>query len=91
MSELNDYMIEEDTVSYVSMMICCEEGKSAELQDYLITNYPASNYTSREFVKVWKSQHNTGYWKSLGIIAFCSLAVGVPAEFFMITVYRKKK
>ena len=91
MSELNDYMIEEDTVSYVSMMICCEEGKSAELQDYLITNYPASNYTSREFVKVWKSQHNKGYWKSLGIIAFCSLAVGVPAEFFMITVYRKKK
>ena len=91
MAELNDYLVENDAVSHVSMMICCEEGKSIELQDYLITNFPASNYQSREFTKVWKSQYNKGFWKSVGIVTLCSLAVAVPAEFVMIRTYRKKK
>ena len=91
MDELNDYIAAEDAVSYVSMMICCEDDKSAELQDYLITNYPASNYSSREFVRVWKAQHNKGFWKSVGIIALCTLVVAVPSEIIMIRVSRKKK
>ena len=69
--ELNEYLIEDDAVSYIQMLIT-SDGDSAELQQRLMRTYPASNYISAEFAEGWKSEHN----RQLGLrILFVAIAI----------------
>ena len=69
--ELNEYLIEDDAVSYIQMLIT-SDGDPADLQQRLMRTYPASNYISAEFADGWKSEHN----RQLGLrILFAAIAI----------------
>ena len=71
MQELNEYLIEDDAVSYIQLLITTN-GDPAELQQRLMRTYPASNYISAEFAENWKSEHN----RQLGLrILFAAIAI----------------
>ena len=89
LTRLNLYCLREDAVSHVNMMIVCDEDKSVEIQDYLISTYPASNYSSREFARVFKSSYNAEIWKE--ILVFALLDLGITAVVVTPMLIKAKK
>ncbi|MBP5261024.1 MAG: hypothetical protein J6Z43_02710 [Clostridiales bacterium] len=84
------FCLREEVTSNVRMMIICDPDKSVQIQDYLITTYPASNYQSREFSRVFKASMNSAYWKSVGKFALADIIIAAVVVVPML-VYAKKK
>ncbi|SCW30790.1 hypothetical protein SAMN02910456_00443 [Ruminococcaceae bacterium YRB3002] len=91
MERLNRYLVDEDAISEVNMMIVCDEEKSASVQRSLVNLYPASNYTSADFVKVWKDNYNKVFWKDQITFMAVVLAVTAVGEIVLFVVSRRKK
>ena len=57
--KLSNYLVEEDAISDVSMLITTKNKSDAgNLQMNLMYYYPASNYSSAEFSKAWAESYN---------------------------------
>lgn len=86
--ELNDYLIEDDAVSYIQLLITTN-GDPADLQQRLMRTYPASNYISAEFADGWKSEHNRQLRQRILIAAIAIVIVTIGLE-VLFGVLRKK-
>ena len=82
MERLNDYLVEDDAISDVNMLITTSGSleDTAALQDKLMEKYPGSNYLSNEFVKVFRNAMNKDYWISVIVFALIVIAVTIVIE-----------
>ena len=89
MTELNRYLAENDASSDVSMLITTRSKPDASnLQMKLMYEFPASNYDSAYYSKVWKESYN----KEVGMkIAIPSVCLAVSLICFEILLARLKK
>jgi hypothetical protein len=89
MTELNAYLIENDASSDISMLITTRSKPDASnLQMKLMYEFPASNYDSAHYSKVWKESYN----KEVGMkIALPSVCFAVFLICFEILFARLKK
>ena len=80
-SRLNNYLEKEDAISHVEMLITTGSRPDAiNYQIELMTRYPASNYSSAEFVSVWKSDHNRRLRNEILIAAAVVMVIFFPLE-----------
>ena len=91
--ELDDYLVKEDAISDVSMLITTKNKSDAgNLQMNLMYYYPASNYCSAEFSKVWVESYNNeikGRILIAGLITVIPL-IGVEVLLGVLRKPRKK-
>ena len=94
LEKLNRYIEENDAISDVSMLITTKNGPdAANLQMKLMYYYPASNYCSAEFSKVWVESYNgeiKGRLLVAGLITAVPL-VGIEVLFGILRKPRKKE
>ena len=94
LEKLNRYIEENDAISDVSMLITTKSGPdAANLQMKLMYYYPASNYCSAEFTKVWVESYNgeiKGRLLVAGLITAVPL-VGIEVLFGILRKPRKKE
>lgn len=76
---LDEYLEAEDAVSDVSMLITVD-GDSAGLQQRLVREYPASNYSSAEFTGTWRAAHNNNLLRRIIITAVTVMLITVALE-----------
>ena len=91
LARLASYLEENDAVSDVNMMICCDEDRSSDIQKLLVSRYPASNYTSAEFVRAWKDNYNKVFWTEQIWFMVIVIVVTAGAEVALFYLGRKKK
>ena len=85
---LDEYLEDEDAVSYVSMLITVD-GDSEGLQQRLMSEYPASNYSSADFTSTWRNAHNNKLLKRIVITAVTVIVIVVALE-ILLGKLRKK-
>jgi len=88
LEDLNDYIIREDAISDAEMLITVD-GNSKELQQRLMKEYPASNYSSAEFTKTWKDEHNRQLSVRILTAAVSVVLITAAAE-VLFGILRKK-
>ena len=89
---LENYLVEYDAISDVSMLIKMSSGSAADsaaLQDALMEKYPGSNYLSAEFARVFMEQNNRQYWRDVAVFALVTLAVTVAIEVAISVIVKK--
>ena len=92
MDDLENYLIEEDAISDVSMLITLSSGTavdSAGLQDLLMERYPGSNYMSAEFARVFRHETNGKYWAGVAVFALIAAIITVIIEIVITKAVKK--
>ena len=89
--KLSNYLVEEDAISDVSMLITTKNKSDAgKLQMNLMYYYPASNYFSAEFSKAWAESYNKEI-RSRIIIAGLITAIPLIGVETLLGVLRKPR
>ena len=91
---LENYLIEYDALSDVSMLITVSSDSaevSAKLQDELMEKYPGSNYISAEFARVFRHEMNSKYWAGVIVFALIVTAITVVTEVLITLAVKKAK
>ena len=89
--KLSNYLVEEDAISDVSMLITTKNKSDAgNLQMNLMYYYPASNYSSAEFSKAWAESYNKEI-RSRIIIAGLITAIPLIGVETLLGVLRKPR
>ena len=89
--ELDDYLVKEDAISDVSMLITTKNKSDASnLQMNLMYCYPASNYSSAEFSKVWVESYNNEIKGRILVAGLITLIPLTGAE-ILLGVLRKPR
>lgn len=90
-SRLDNYLEKEDAISHVEMLITTGSRPDAiNYQIELMTRYPASNYSSAEFVSVWKSDHNRRLRNEILIAAAVVVVIFFPLETILEKLKREE-
>ena len=89
--KLSNYLVEEDAISDVSMLITTKNKSDAgNLQMNLMYCYPASNYSSAEFLKVWVESYNNEIKGRILVAGLITLIPLTGAE-ILLGVLRKPR
>ena len=91
--KLSNYLVEEDAISDVSMLITTKNKSDAgKLQMNLMYYYPASNYFSAEFSKAWAESYNKEIRSRILIAGFITAIplIGVETLLGVLRKPRKK-
>ena len=90
LSRLENYIVEYDAISQVEMLITTENQNDATaLQMQLMTDFPASNYSSAEFTSVWKNDYNNELVRHILIVLIVVMIIA--AAFVVILEVLKQK
>ncbi len=97
LKELGEYLVENDyylSNGSTDEIIITKKGKEKEVLDYLIKNYPAENYSSYEFEKVFNNVTNKKADKILLIVNIIGIIVIniiiIAINFARIKINRRK-
>ena len=86
--EYADKLIEDGSASKASMLIKLSSGNDESLLNSLISKYPASNYHSAEFVRIFRGEVNKAYWMKILPMAILTIVATAFIE-VLITVLQK--
>ena len=90
--ELNNYLVQYDVTSDISMLITTrEKADASNLQMKLMYEYPASNYESAHYSEVWKDSYNKELGMKIVLPAVCLAVflIGIEVLFVMLKKPRK--
>ena len=92
MTELNDYLVENDASSDVSMLITTRSKPDASnLQMKLMYEFPASNYDSAHYSKVWKESYNKEVGMKIAISSVCLIVLLTGIEILFAWLKKPRK
>ncbi len=92
MTELNDYLVENDARSDVSMLITTRSKPDASnLQMKLMYEFPASNYDSAHYSKVWKESYNKEVGMKIAIPSVCLVVFLIGFEILFAWLKKPRK
>ena len=96
MKSLDEYLIEYDAISEVSMLVTVtpssfSKSDAAALQDILMVKYPGSNYLSAEFARVFRNETNKDYWLNVATAAAVVIVVTIAIEFLPGIIVKRQQ
>lgn len=94
MARLDGYIVENDAISDVFMLVTTTEDSDADpagLQDRLMEEYPGSNYLSAEFARVFRAETNKTLWVRVIVFALLVTIVAAAIVFLLGFAAGKKK
>ena len=91
-NELNSYLIANDAVSDVSMLITTrEKADASNLQMKLVYEFPASNYDSAHYSEVWKESYNKEVRTKIVLPSVCIAVFLICIELFLTRLKKPRK
>jgi len=91
-NELNSYLILNDAVSDVSMLITTrEKADASNLQKKLVYEFPASNYDSAHYSEVWKESYNKEVKTKMVLPAVCVAVFLIGIEVLFVFLKKPRK
>jgi hypothetical protein len=90
-SRLEKYIEEEDAYSQVEMLITTENRDDADsLQMQLMSDFPASNYSSAEFASTWKNDYNNEMVKHI-LIILIAVMITMAVFIVILEIFKRKQ
>ena len=92
LTELNRYLAENDAISDVSMLITTRSKPDASnLQMKLMYEFPASNYDSAHYSKVWNESYNKEVGMKIAIPSVCLVVFLIGFEILFAWLKKTRK